>query len=223
MPILYQNNAEMGSNGTDATTSNTGDANNRAWDTVENTFPGATTFSSTRKFTGSLSYKLDTLDSSFNSLRWSFPSALPTVYTSILMYVQSGTSIVTTPIAGYTAGGGALCGGFNVNLTGNVELIDKTGSPMATSFRQVPKNQWVRLDCKIVGSASGSVEVMIYGSPYDSTPLETVQASGDTGAAVKEIFFGQSTATVIYLDDIIARDDAYPQRINGMSTAWMQF
>jgi hypothetical protein len=222
MGIILQNNAEMGTDGTNVTTSNSGDANNDAWVFIMGEGGLVPKFSSAQAGSGTLSYNMKPGGGYFPELHWDIIPNKTTLYMSMRFYYL--TAVFDANIINFSYLGG-IAGAVSIT-SGKVELLDDTATVVATSSSSIPVNTWVRIEFKITAAASGFLQARIYLNHNAITPTEVIQATASTKTNIDHVQFTGDffSALTLYFDDFIIRDDAYPDPpYNKMTTAWLRF
>ncbi len=203
--------------GVDGNTIATGEGNT-PYDLAGKGASGTFTYSSTQKY-GTLSAKVTTGTGAFQIIRWS--TALGTLtdqYGRAYLFVPSLPGSAQAIIMD-SANGGNPRWGFVLNSDGKITLRNGTalGSTQASATVAISTNQWVRLEFRVISSATvGQMEIKLFNSPDSAVVTETVATTANlnTGANSTSIDFGanilNATAFTFYMDNIVAGATSYP-------------
>lgn len=182
---LLSNTAEGGSNGTGATTGNTGTTSGNAFDQQDLSNAGTVNFASAAAFKGALGYDFNVSSSTGNELwlAWN-PTAARSGVWRFYFNVQTLPSNNGARIFALTNGSfSSNYLGINLMSSGVLRVIDAAGAVQATSSGSISTNTWYRCEGRADnsgGSAAGTSDVYIY--PGDSgTSDSTLSLTGLTG------------------------------------------
>ena len=103
-----------------------------------------------------------------------------------------------------------LCSALYLSTTGKVEAVDTSGGQIVITTTSVALSQWIRVEARIVGSATvGSVELRLYNSADSLYPTEVRKSAAtfNTSGAFNEYRFGAAgdplpANRTIWLDDM---------------------
>lgn len=176
---LIQNTAEGGSNGTAATTANTGGGSGRAFDTVSLAGSAVINFSNEQAAAGSLGYKMVTNATDAHYLEW-IPTAGASFAARVYYYLPTLPSAGNSVLQVRTAGGGTTLTQVLIRNDGSMQVADATGAYAITTAASVfPAAQWVRIEISATSGAStgtlnfaaylGDSTTAISGSTYNLT------------------------------------------------------
>jgi hypothetical protein len=206
------NNFEGGTLGNTIATTDTGSGN--AWNAITRT-TSTLVYDNTQVHGGSLACKITTLGVSTAEpvLKW---TALGSITTDL--YWQYYAFYPTDPTQ---AGGngfryvsvrnnaGAKSGTWKMNSSKFLLMENAAGTTIGTGTVAIALNQWIRIEGRIVSSATvGQMDVWLYNSAESTTPSDHVAATGAVLAANSdELWFGITetsapTTYTYYLDDL---------------------
>lgn len=209
--VDVSNGFEQGVSGNALTAAGSGGGADTALDTVTTAGVGSTaTYDNAHVKRGALAGKFVVAGAAAST---SYAGWATTVGTQTTVYLRAYFYVGVNPTGAATAimrvlNGGNLCVAVNVATNGLLTLRDANNAVIATSASALPLNQWVRLELKVVCSATvGTAELRIYSA--DSTaPIETISGTNlNTNTQATGYRLGASTAgaavtMTAWMDDV---------------------
>lgn len=208
------------------TTANSGGSAGRAFDSVV----GTVTYDTVHTHSGVLSAKVDMAGGTTSQVRWvdGADQASATGYVRAYVWL-TGLPSQNLSVIYVTDHGNAFLMRVRVRTDSTVDLLDSTGSVMVTTTATVAIGRWVRIEAKVVCSATvGQGQVRLYNAADSTTPTEdlTSTAAWNTGSTKPGQWrFGGVTnsaaADVFWLDDVASSDTDWlgPARVTNQWTA----
>ena len=207
---LVSNNFEGGTNGTTISTANSGGTSGTAFSAVTIGATATAVFSNTQAAHGNLALAVTTgTTSSTSYVQWGSAAVgtLTTVYGRAYFYATAapGTS---DAIIEFQNAGTFVCG---IQMTTGLQWLiqDAAFGAVHTFTNTIPTGQWVRIEWKIVFSATVGQVTLNYYSTKDSTAAIETYTSAATqnfGASANAVGFGWNNAHVsqptTYIDDL---------------------
>jgi len=198
-----------GTSGVTISTGNSGGASGSAFDSVVVGSGGTAQFSNAQAAHGGLAALVQTTTANSTNVAWSTSMGSQSqVWFRLYMYFASLPSAATRFFS-VVNGGGTGCARFQVTTSGNLQVLDGTGTQITFSTATIPAGQWFRVEGFAVLSASvGQTQVSLYTVPDGTTAVETdtSAASQNTLGAPVTYAFGPATAVAnqgpFYMDDI---------------------
>lgn len=206
------NNFEGGTLGNTIATTDTGSGN--AWNAITRT-TSTLVYDNTQVHTGTLACKIVTLAVSTGEpiLKWTGLGSITTE-----LYWRQYCFYPTDPTQGggnsfryvsVRANGGAKSGTWKMNSSKFLLLENAAGTTIATGTVPVALNQWIRIEGRIVSSATvGQMDVWLYNTAEAGVESDHVSVTGAVLAANSdELWFGITetsapTTYTYYLDDL---------------------
>ena len=104
---------------------------------------------------------------------------------------------------------------FRWSTTGKIDVFDSPLSSPATSTNNVPLNQWVRIEWRLLCNATTGIAEAKMFNLDDSSPIETItKSSANTLTQVTQVHIGQFAALAsgsdFWLDDMLINNTGYP-------------
>lgn len=188
----FRNSLDGISSGTGVTTGNSGGASGQAFSAVTLGAGATATADNVHAAHGPVGLKLATGGSAADCcVETTSLGTTTTVYMRAYYWIGSnpGTNhrlfdLVALP---------NLCGAIYLTTTGKVQAVDTGGGQMGITTTSVALNQWIRIECKYVASATvGQAEVRLFNEADSTYPTEVVRtaASFNTQANFSLYRFG---------------------------------
>jgi hypothetical protein len=214
------NNFETGlASGTTISAANSGNGTaGTAFSVVTIGAGAALTFDNTHVAHGSLAAELVTGTTAASVLQWGsavFPVTPTTFYFRINLYLPA-LPAAAVRLAKFEGGANVLIGELDVNTSGKLVFRDSAGTAQLTQTNAIPTGQWVRIEGKVVVSATvGSIELQLYNSLDGvlATEDDTASNLNLTANGLNFVQFGSAVTTAssvtLWLDDLAITDQAW--------------
>jgi hypothetical protein len=207
---LASNNFEGGTTGTTITTANSGGASGTAFTAVTIGTTASATFSNVHAAHGNLGLVVATGTTSSNAqMQWGSTvlGTLTTIYGRAYFYTTAAPG-ANDAVVQFQSSGASVCG-FQIT-TGSQWLVQDAAFTYIHTFTSViPTGQWVRIEWKVIFSATVGQVILNYYATADSTTVTesyTSPATQNFGASINTANFGWNNAHVsqptMYLDDL---------------------
>ena len=208
----FSNTAEGGTNTTAVTTSNSGGTSGNSFSNVDTT-SGTLTFSSTQKYKGALSYKVDASGTGDTNVYWTTGA---TRQAALRFYIYIPSSLTAgTRVAAFTSSAGTNLCAILLNANGKLSIQDTAGTTLGTTTNALATSTWYRVELKFDssgGSAAGTCDLKTYLSDglSEDANLSLAYTGQNFGTSnVGRVYFGKKTGGsavgVMYLDDLAAK------------------
>jgi hypothetical protein len=228
---LAINNFNGGTSGTTISTTNSAGISGTAFTTVSATNSAVAAFSNTQVAHGNLSAVVSTsATAGVASIQWgsAVVGTQTTLYGRAYFYLTAAPGTNDAVIEFQSTSGWA--GGIQIT-TARVLLIQNQAFATVTTFASViPTGQWVRVEWKLVSSATVGQIVLNYYATKDSvTPTQTYTsaATQNFGANCNAVWFGwnnsHASQPTTYIDDIALSTTGFLGPVIVPSTAFMTF
>lgn len=206
--VDIRNNFEGGTSGVTVTVANSGGVSGTALDLV-NIGTGATcAYDNTRAHGGTLAVKMATgATAATTFIEWKTGvGTLTTMWGRAYIYMTANLLGQSRLFEARSAT--LVAGTVRIETTGKITAGGTTGTAV-TTVAAVALNQWVRVEWKMIASATvGQVEIKLFNNADSVTPTETVTSAAtlNTKATFDEYKFGPSASVATFgpawLDDI---------------------
>lgn len=222
--IKLQNTAAGGTNSTAASTSNTGGASgNPATGVPIGT--GTVTFSNAESFhSAGLSYLCAVAGSSTTAqFQWNssvITSTPTTAFGQVAIYLTAYPTVATVEIVRFFTSGGTQLGAIGILTSGKLCTKNAAGTTVTTAASALPLNQWIRIDPKLISSATAGG---VYADAFVNAPLtgtvadasysaEDALTQNTNGGACQQVSYGicLSTTSFSYYIGQIGFSDTAP-------------
>ena len=228
---LAVNNFNGGTSGTAISTTNSGGISGTAFTTVSATNSATVAFSNAQVAHGNMSAVVSTTSTAgVASLQWGSGviGTQTTLYGRAYFYLTASPGTNDAVIEFQSSSGWA--GGIQIT-TARVLLIQNEAFATVTTFTStIPTGQWVRVEWKLVSSATTGQIVLNYYATKDSTnPTQTYTsaATQNFGANCTGVWFGwnnsHASQPTTYIDDIALSTTGFLGPVIVPSTAFMTF
>jgi hypothetical protein len=222
------NFAEGQTSGTTATQGsggNTGGGSGDYFDTISGA--GTPTFDSTHAAHGGNAYKIVTGGTAaLCVLQWAaqLGGTPSTAFARLYVYRTANPSGASQAPARFLTSGGVQVARLAFTTAGKIIFNDAANTTQLTSTNTIPLNQWIRIECMVVCSATvGQLEFKLFSAADSTTATETKTsaASLNTTGPIGQIQYGITGATfaneTYWIDDIGFSDAAYlgPSPVTG--------
>lgn len=215
MSLTITNNAKGGTHGTAITYGNTGEISGEAWDYFVVGAGTSITFVNAPS-RGGMAYEFKTTTSGQVFVGQDLPF-LDTVYIRFFLYLTSYTSGARVCHLNDTI---APQWSIGIRTDGRLSIRDSATTQMSISTLPVPLNRWVRIEARVVCSATtGASTVRLYTEPDSPYPAENIVSTASFNTKPGTDNFRQARFGVIdtslanytcYMDGFAITDNAYP-------------
>lgn len=219
-------NFELGTNGNDVLTSDSGSAT--AWDT--RSVSGSTTikYDTAHVAFGSLAAKFTVVAGGLGFLQWRAAFGTQTDHFGRFYFYATANPSSVQPI--WQAARGAditRVARIDVNADGTLRILDQPATGLQSGVVPITLNQLIRIEYHVIHSATvGQIECKLFNTADSSTPSETITspATWDTNTDADRIQFGYVSAEAnftYWMDNIIGNATSYPGPVAG-NLAWIK-
>ena len=211
----YTGTFETGVAGNTIATGDAGAAT--AWDSIN--LVGTLQYSSVEKYGALSARQVSDGSGQASYLAWgsgTLGASLTTHYGRLYMFLPAGHADYFYPVRGFDGGNRA----FEILIWTDqkVHIRDQAGNDVGTGSVAFSTGQWVRMEWKVVSSATaGVIECKVFNDAASGTPSETITSTGSFSTRTKtdllRFLFADGHAAVsstYYFDNIVVNDTGYP-------------